>query len=66
MLIIFGGAVNRNSIFSECFYYYFIPATCNDNNNNNNNNNNKTFRENAVAIDGTPKDYSNRHNRMQP
>jgi hypothetical protein len=23
-----GCAVNRNSIFSECFYYYFIPTTC--------------------------------------
>jgi hypothetical protein len=27
-LIIFAGAVNRNSIFSELFYYYFIPTTC--------------------------------------
>jgi hypothetical protein len=27
-IIIFGGAVNHNSIFSECFYYYFIPTTC--------------------------------------
>jgi hypothetical protein len=25
---IFGGVVNRNSIFSNSFNYYFIPTTC--------------------------------------